>query len=47
MPPVQNLILPRHESSINTSSELVLIVERVDDVALLIGQMIMMGLPEV
>ncbi len=47
MQPVQNLILPRHESSINTSSELVLIVERVDDVALLIGQMIMMGLPEV
>ena len=28
-------------------SELVIITERVDDVALLIGQMITMGLPEV
>lgn len=29
------------------TSELVIITERVDDVALLIGQMITMGLPEV
>jgi hypothetical protein len=39
--------LSQQATAILGQSELVIITERVDDVALLIGQMVKMGLPEV
>jgi hypothetical protein len=39
--------LAQQAQEILGTSDLVIITERVDDVALLIGQMVQMGLPEV